>query len=193
MQGAVDESAAPIVNTSDGAPGGAAASREAALTTTNAPIGAPSSPRAFEGCMPVPRARNVQRVRARVPHFQTPFSGTKPMSRTASVTSAPDEDPKARELRLRGRILDAVEQTLDEMARSDALRAAAERAALGHYAALLCTHALCRRAKRCRRQPCVAFAQSQSSSPANAGDPVSQSAGLPSAPARRTGYPLSRV
>jgi hypothetical protein len=81
------------------------------------------------------------------------------MSRTASVTIHPDEDPQARELRLRGRILDAVEETLDGMVRSDALRAAAERAALAHYAALLCTHALCRRAKRCRRQPCAVSAR----------------------------------
>ena len=42
------------------------------------------------------------------------------MSRTARVIIDPDENLVARELRLRRRILDAVEQTLDDMARSDA-------------------------------------------------------------------------
>ena len=72
-----------------------------------------------------------------------------------SDTTYPDDDPNARELRIRRRILDGIEQTLDEIARSDRLRAAAERAALAHYAALLCRHARCRRAGRCRRQPCA--------------------------------------
>ena len=77
------------------------------------------------------------------------------MSRTDSLIIHPDDDLKSRELRIRGRILDAVEGTLDDMARSDRLRAAAERAALAHYAALLYRHALCCRAKRCRRRPCA--------------------------------------
>jgi hypothetical protein len=65
----------------------------------------------------------------------------------------------ARYRRLSDRILDGIEQTLDDMAEPARLRAAiqqaAEQALRAQADALLCRHALCRRAKRCRRRPCT--------------------------------------
>ncbi len=69
------------------------------------------------------------------------------------------EDLDARCRRISDRILDGIEQTLDERAQPAELRAAIQRAAEhalhAQAGALLCRHALCRRAKRCRRHPCT--------------------------------------
>jgi len=69
------------------------------------------------------------------------------------------EDFDARFRRLSERILDGIAQTLDDLAQPDDLRAAIRRAAAhaldARAAALRCRHALCRRAKRCRRRPCA--------------------------------------
>jgi hypothetical protein len=70
------------------------------------------------------------------------------------------EDPDARYRRISDRILDGIEQTLDELARPARLRAAIDHAVAAHCAPLLCSQALCRRAKRCRRQPCTVPAAS---------------------------------
>lgn len=73
--------------------------------------------------------------------------------------SARDEDVKARERRIQSRILDGIEETLDELAQPKnhiaVLHAAIAQAVTAQCAALLCRQALCRRAKRCRRQPCM--------------------------------------
>lgn len=69
------------------------------------------------------------------------------------------EDPDARYRHISARLLDGIEQTLDELERPAALRAeihrAAEQALRAQAGALLCRHALCRRVKRCRRRPCA--------------------------------------
>jgi hypothetical protein len=69
------------------------------------------------------------------------------------------EDVDARFRRISDRILDGIEQTLDELAQPDALRAAIQRAAAhaldAEAVALRCRHALCRRVKQCRRRPCA--------------------------------------
>lgn len=78
--------------------------------------------------------------------------------------AARDDDFKARERRIRRKILDGIEETLDELAQPRGLHAAIEpeqisnearRAMRAQCAALLCRQALCRRAKRCRRHPCA--------------------------------------
>lgn len=66
-----------------------------------------------------------------------------------------DDDLDARTRRIRCRILDGIEQTLDELAQPQLTRAAIGHAVRVHAAALLCRHARCRRAKRCRRDPCA--------------------------------------
>jgi hypothetical protein len=66
-----------------------------------------------------------------------------------------DDDLDARTRRIRCRLLDGIEQTLDELAQPRVLRAAIEREVRVHAAALLCRHARCRRAQRCRRDPCA--------------------------------------
>ncbi len=69
-------------------------------------------------------------------------------------TAARDDDFAARELRISAKILDGIEETLDELAQPLLLRAAIEDEVQAQCAALVCRQALCRRAKRCRRQPC---------------------------------------
>ncbi len=80
--------------------------------------------------------------------------------------AARDDDSKAREQRIRSRILNGIEETLDELAQPRELRAAIERALQARCAVLLCRQALCRRVKRCRREPCTvppaSFARSDS-------------------------------
>jgi hypothetical protein len=73
-----------------------------------------------------------------------------------------DYDPPARPDNLdgrirhiRGRILDGIEQTLDEMDAPATQRAAIARAVQAQVAPLLCRQATCRRARRCRRTPCT--------------------------------------
>ena len=66
-----------------------------------------------------------------------------------------DDAFDARTRRIRDRILDGIEETLAELAQPPALHDAIERAVRARYAALLCRQATCRRAKRCRRQPCT--------------------------------------
>jgi hypothetical protein len=81
---------------------------------------------------------------------------------TPHSTEPPRRDPEdfdARSRRITDRILDGIEQTLDDLARPAALRAALQRAgeqALEAEARVLrCRHALCRRVKQCRRRPCA--------------------------------------
>lgn len=78
---------------------------------------------------------------------------------TTQIPRRDHETLDARVRRISDRILDGIEQTLDELAQPDALRAAIQRAAEremeAQASALLCRHALCRRAQRCRRQPCA--------------------------------------
>ena len=66
-----------------------------------------------------------------------------------------DEDLDSRTRRIRERLLDGIEQTLDELAQPQLTRAAIDHAVRVHTAALLCRHARCRRAQRCRRDPCA--------------------------------------
>jgi hypothetical protein len=79
-------------------------------------------------------------------------------------TAHPDDDVDARIRRISDRILDGIEETLTELAQPRVLGTAIEgghildearRAVQARYAALLCPQARCRRANRCRRQPCV--------------------------------------
>lgn len=70
-------------------------------------------------------------------------------------TAARDNAIEARERRIRNKILDGIEETLAELAQPRVLRAAIEDEVRAQCAALLCRQALCRRAKRCRRQPCA--------------------------------------
>ena len=70
-----------------------------------------------------------------------------------------DGDLDARCQRIRQRLLDGIEETLDELAQSNhqpaAQQAAIADAVWAHVAPLLCRQATCRRAKRCRRNPCA--------------------------------------
>ena len=77
------------------------------------------------------------------------------MTSHATEAAPRDDDFRARERRIRAKILDGIEETLEELAQPRVLHAAIERAARTHCAALLCRQALCRRAKRCRRKPCA--------------------------------------
>ena len=72
---------------------------------------------------------------------------------------SPDDDFDARRARIIGRILDGVEQRLDELeqpavARS-LLHASIARVVHAHIAPLSCGLALCQRARRCRGNPCT--------------------------------------
>ena len=73
-------------------------------------------------------------------------------------TAARGDDFEARARRIRGRILDGIEETLDELAQPRVRRAAIDHQVQdilqAHRAASLCRQALCRRAKRCRSEPC---------------------------------------
>ena len=71
-------------------------------------------------------------------------------------TNSHDDDIYTRIRRISDRILDGVEETLDDLAQPHELHAAIERVVLAQCAALLCRHARCRRAQRCRRTPCAA-------------------------------------
>ena len=70
-----------------------------------------------------------------------------------------DDDFDARCMRIRQRLLDGIEETLDELAQPDVThslqRAAIARAVQMQVAPLYCRQVLCRRAKRCRRDPCT--------------------------------------
>ena len=57
--------------------------------------------------------------------------------------------------RMRDRILDGIEATLNELAEPHARRAAIEHIVRSHTAPLLCRQATCRRAGSCRRKPCT--------------------------------------
>lgn len=75
-----------------------------------------------------------------------------------SARQQPDDlDDRTR--RIRDRILDGIEATLDELAQprtiDDMASRAVHRAMQSQRAALLCRQALCRRAQRCRRDPCA--------------------------------------
>jgi len=76
----------------------------------------------------------------------------------------PPDDLDARTRRIRDKLLDSIEATLDELAQPrtihDAVSRAVQRAMQSHRAALLCRQALCRRAKRCRRDPCAVSEES---------------------------------
>jgi hypothetical protein len=78
---------------------------------------------------------------------------------TTETARRDQDDFDARYRRISDGILDGIEQTLDELAQPDGLRAAIQRAAAhaldAQACALRCRHALCRRAKRCRRRPCA--------------------------------------
>jgi hypothetical protein len=78
---------------------------------------------------------------------------------TTETARRDHEDIDARFRRISDRILDGIEQTLDELAQPAELSAAIERAAAhaldAQAVALRCRHALCRRVKRCRRRPCA--------------------------------------
>ena len=65
-----------------------------------------------------------------------------------------DDDVGARERYIQNRILDGIEETLDELAQPDTRRAAIDRIVQARCAALRCRHATCRRARSCRSQPC---------------------------------------
>jgi hypothetical protein len=65
------------------------------------------------------------------------------------------DDLDDRTRRIRERLLDGIEQTLDELAQPHLTRVAIDHAVRVHTAALLCRRARCRRAKRCRRDPCA--------------------------------------
>lgn len=75
-----------------------------------------------------------------------------------SARQQPD-DLDDRTQRIRDRILDGIEATLDELAQprtiDDTVSRAVHRAMQSQRAALLCRQALCRRAQRCRRDPCA--------------------------------------
>lgn len=71
-------------------------------------------------------------------------------------TPGHDDDFDARTQRISGKILDGIEETLAELAQPRALHAAIEQIVRSQCAALLCRQAMCRRANRCRRQPCMA-------------------------------------
>jgi hypothetical protein len=68
------------------------------------------------------------------------------------------DDLDARCARLHERLLDGIEDTLDALATQDSQRAAIARAIQAKIAPLMCRHALCRRAQRCRRQKCTVAA-----------------------------------
>ena len=70
-------------------------------------------------------------------------------------TSPRADDLDARCRRVRGRILDAIEETLDELAQPATQRAAMADTLWAHAAPLLCRQTSCGRAKRCRRKPCI--------------------------------------
>lgn len=79
-------------------------------------------------------------------------------------TISRDDDFDARTRRIRAKILDGIEETLDELAQPRMLHAAIEReevlsevrrAVQAQCAALLCRQALCRRVKRCQRDLCA--------------------------------------
>ena len=70
-------------------------------------------------------------------------------------TARRDDDLDARTRRISGRILDGIEETLDELAQPRLLRAAIEHIVRSQTAPLLCHQATCRRAKSCRRKPCT--------------------------------------
>ena len=70
-------------------------------------------------------------------------------------TARLDDDLDARTRRISGRILDGIEETLDELAQPRLLRAAIETAVQARCAARLCRNATCRRAGSCRRKPCT--------------------------------------
>lgn len=69
-----------------------------------------------------------------------------------------DDDLDARCRRIRQRLLDGIEETLDELALQGepfaTQQAAITHAVQAHIAPLCCPQALCRRARRCRTQPC---------------------------------------
>lgn len=71
-------------------------------------------------------------------------------------TAHSDDDIDARIRNISDRILDGVEETLDDLAQPHQLHAAIERVVLAQCAAMVCRHARCRRAQRCRRTPCAA-------------------------------------
>jgi hypothetical protein len=91
-----------------------------------------------------------------------------PMTPHLTDTARRDDDFDARTRRIRARILDGIEETLDELAQPRALHAATpreeilsevRRAVQAQCAALLCRQALCRRTRSCRREPCVVLAR----------------------------------
>jgi hypothetical protein len=77
------------------------------------------------------------------------------MMASRNHTTTRHDDPEDRCQRLRGKILDGIEDTLDDLAQPEAQRAAITDAMWAHVAPLLCQQAKCRRAKRCRSDPCI--------------------------------------
>lgn len=73
------------------------------------------------------------------------------------------DDIDARCARIIQRILDGVEQTLDKLEQPDVLQATIARVAHAHIAPLFCGRALCRRARRCCKQPCEVPAANRAS------------------------------
>lgn len=69
------------------------------------------------------------------------------------------DDLDDRAQRIRDKILDSIEATLDELAQprtiDDMVSRTVHRAMQSQRAALLCRQAMCRRAQRCRRDPCA--------------------------------------
>jgi hypothetical protein len=80
---------------------------------------------------------------------------------TIDTARRADDDLNVRTRRIREKLLDGIEATIDELARPrgaierEEILGTVRRAVQAQCAFLLCRHALCRRAQRCRRQPCV--------------------------------------
>lgn len=69
--------------------------------------------------------------------------------------AASDDDLDARIRRIRRRILDGIEATLDDLAQPVVPRAAIANAVAAKAAPRVCPQATCRRAQRCRRTFCI--------------------------------------
>ncbi|MGN6114078.1 MAG: hypothetical protein ACTHN2_01060 [Nitrobacter sp.] len=124
------------------------------------------APSPLRGFLPAACPRLVRQARPRTstqsPSTKAPFNQGRGFAMTAypmqPARQQPDDlDDRTR--RIRDKILDGIEATLDELAQPrtihDTVSRAVHRAMQSQRAALLCRQALCRRAQRCRRDPCA--------------------------------------